>query len=439
MAVSRLLLPISIDGGVYPLKQPPYSMHNRYPPRFSLLACSVVALSLATTTLTAAEQRVVTWTVQEAPDYRYHFLEKTKTTKLLDATPETGTFNLHGFLCYYQGVLFASWDNHLRDENSSGQHGVFRYSADEGKTWSDQKRLFPPLADYVPASETKTPKPFQTSQGFAKVDGKLYAVTCVDRSLKKKMYRFNEVSRTRIGLLAREVRVDGTLGPVFWLSNAAPKPEAGYPAIPAGDPSLVAKLNAYFEEPANLPQLLFKPRQWPDSDDEHRMTEPTQPWRLKDGTWVRLYRNQGTVHGTTRAQTEASRPRRHYASFSLDDGKTWSTPTRTNFPDTGARANAGQLPNGYYYVINNPLPMSSRQGGRQMLAISLSKDGLNFDRMAVIKFVAPPQRYEGKSKGAGGFQYPHSVVVGKSLWIIYSVNKEDVEVVRVPLAQLSKR
>ena len=131
------------------------------------------------------------WTVQDAPGFRYHFLEKYKTTNLLYATPETGTFNLHGYLHYYQGVLFASWDNHARDENSSGQHGVFRYSTDEGKTWSEQQRLFPPLANYVPASVAKVPKPFQTSQGFAEVDGRLYGVTCVDRALKKKVYRFN--------------------------------------------------------------------------------------------------------------------------------------------------------------------------------------------------------------------------------------------------------
>lgn len=411
-------------------------MIKRYPLRFSLLICSVLALTIASLTLTATEQPVVRWAIQDEPEFRYHFLEKTKTTNLLYATPETGTFNLHGFLRYYKGVLFASWDNQARDENTSGQHGVFRYSTDEGKTWSKQKRLFPPLADYVPASVAKVPKPFQTSQGFAEVDGKLYAVTCVDRALREKVYRFNEVSRTRIGLLACEVRVDGTVGPVFWLSDESPKPETGYPSIPAGNPSLVAKLNAYFKEPANLPQLLFRPRQWPDSDDEHRMTEPTQPWRLDNRTWVRLYRNQGTVHATTRADIEASRPRRHYASFSFDDGKTWSAPTRTNFPDTGARANSGQLPDGQFYVINNPLLMSARQGGRQMLAISLSKDGLIFDRMAVIKFGTPSQRYEGKSKGAGGFQYPHSEVVGKHLWVIYSVNKEDVEVTRIPLAEL---
>ncbi len=410
------------------------------PFRLKFQSTIVIAVALLlqqwSASLTAAEQQVVQWTVQDSPEFRYQFLEEVETTTLFYATPETGTFNHHGYLAYFKGVLFASWDNQARDENTSGQRGVFRYSTDEGETWSEQKTLFPSLADNVPASVAKEPKPFQTSQGFAEIEGRLYAVTCVDRALRKKVFRFNEVSRSRIGWLAREVRVDGYLGPVFWLSDSAPKPETGYPALSTGDPSLVAKIQAYFKEPANLPQLLFKPRQWPDSDDEHRMTEPTQPWRLDDGTWVRLYRNQGTIHGTSRAETEASRPRRHYASFSFDDGQTWTAPTRTNFPDTGSRANSGQLPNGEYYVINNPIPMSAKQGGRQMLAISLSQDGLNFDRMAVIKFAAPAQRYEGKSKGAGGYQYPHSVVVGKNLWVIYSVNKEDIKVARIPLSEI---
>ena len=56
--------------------------------------------------------------------------------------------------------------------------------------------------------------------------------------------------------------------------------------------------------------------------------------------------------------------------------------------------------------------------------------------MAVIKFIAPEQRYEGKAKRSNGYQYPHSVVVGKYLWVIYSVNKEDIEVARIPVAEL---
>ena len=54
-----------------------------------------------------AEMPVVTWTAGGRPDFRYLFLQNVKTTTLLHATPETGTFNHHGDLAYYQGVLFA--------------------------------------------------------------------------------------------------------------------------------------------------------------------------------------------------------------------------------------------------------------------------------------------------------------------------------------------
>ena len=400
---------------------------------FSLILPVTVSITEAAAQL--ARMPVVEWTVRDAPDFRYHFLENVRTTELWYATPETGTFSHHGFLTYHQGILFACWDSQARDENTSGQRSIFRYSNDDGETWSDPKVLFPPLADNVPASETEQPNPFQTSQGFARIEDRLYAVTCADRELEEKVYRFNEVSRVRIGFLAREVRTDGTLGEIFWLSDTAPEPEPGYPARPAGDPSLVDKISAFFKEPANLPQLLFGPRQYPDSDDEHRMNEPSPPWQLADGTWVRFYRDGGSIHAQSRAEVDASRPRRNYVSFSFDGGNKWTIPTRTNFPDSVARTNAGKLPDGQVYVINNILPMTPRQGGRSMLAISLSRDGLNFDRMAVIKFIPPPRRYEGKFKGAG-YQYPHSVVVRDNLWVIYSVNKEDMEVVRIPLSEL---
>ena len=408
------------------------------PLRFTALAALAAVLAGLPTLMEAGSpvQPVVRWTVQDPPDFRYEFVQNVRVTELLHATPETGTFNLHGYLAHHQGVLFACWDSQARDENTSGQHGVYRFSTDGGETWSPRRQLFPPLADNVPAAQAGQPNPFQTAQGFVPLDGRLYAVTCVDRALKAPVLRFNEVSRTRLGLLAREVRTDGTLGEVFWLQDRPPAPEPGFPALPAGEPALVARLNGFFAQPAHLPQLLFGPTQHPDSDDEHRMTEPTPPWRLDSGTWVRLYRDQGTIHGKTRAEIEDSRPRRHYAAFSLDGGATWTPPTRTNFPDSGSRANAGRLPDGQTYVINNPLPIPARQGGRTMLAISLSRDGLVFDRMAILRFIAPPQRHEGVAKGSNGYQYPHSVVVGENLWVIYSVNKEDMEIARIPLADV---
>lgn len=379
----------------------------------------------------------VNWTAGARPDFRYEFAEGVRVIPLLHATPATGTFSHHGFMALHEGVLFASWDSQARDENTSGQHGVYRFSTDGGETWSAARPLFPPLADNVPAAQTRQPNPFQTSQGFARLDGRLYAVTCVDRALTTKVRRFNEVSRARIGFLAREVRGDGSLGTIFWLAPDAPRPEPGYPAYPPGEPALVARLEAHFREPANLPQLRFGPYEHPDSDDGRVMNEPCPPWRLADGTWVRLYREEGSVDAVDREEADRTRSRRNYAAFSFDEGRRWTTPTRTNFPDSCARANAGRLPDGQYYVISNILPMAPRPGGRAMLALSLSRDGLEFDRLLVLRFGPPPQRHEGRAKSLG-YQYPHSVVRGDFLWVIYSVNKEDVEVARVPLAGLGR-
>jgi hypothetical protein len=67
----------------------------------------------------------------------------------------------------------------------------------------------------------------------------------------------------------------------------------------------------------------------------------------------------------------------------------------------------------------------------------LSRDGLDFDRVAIIRYISPPIRHKGLEKTIG-YQYPHSVVAGDDLWVLYSVNKEDMEVTRIPLGELYK-
>jgi len=376
---------------------------------------------------------VIRWTADREANNRTRTLPGVRTTELFHATPETGTFSLHGHLACFQGTVFACWDSQARDENAPGQHGVYRFTTDDGKTWSPLAELFPPLAENVPLAEAKGRQPFQTSQGFAKIDGRLYAVTCVDKALPEKVHRFNEVSRERVGFLAREVQTDGTLGEIFWLADEPPQPEPGFPGYPAGDPAVVARIQAHFRQPANLPQLLFGPREHPDSADGHRLTEPTQPWRLADGTWVRFYRDQGAAAATSRREIEASKGRRFYVTFSRDDGTTWTSPEPTDVPDSCARANTGRLPDGQVYLIHNPLPLAPAQGGRAILSISLSRDGLHFDRTVILRSDPPPRRHEGKAK-AIGYQYPHSLVVGDSLWVIYAINKEDMELAQIPLA-----
>ncbi|MBD3289693.1 hypothetical protein GF337_12880 [candidate division KSB1 bacterium] len=403
----------------------------------------------------AKKNPVVRWTAnRDGMNFRYDFLKNIETTTLHIGTPEMGTFNHHAHITYFKGVFYAIWDTQLRDEHGPGQHGLMRRSKDNGKTWTPVEVLFPKMDRYIATSEAQSPEGYrgriQTANGFAVVDDVLYAVTEVDDhrgpSVRKR-------KRFHAGRLCRSINPDGNLGKLFWLSKSAPKPVKGFPSYPPGDPKLVQKINQYFKQLGNEIQLDFSSpvpeiapgdvwTPFPISDDNHRLIEQVPSYREANGTWVRLYRDAGLLgvpipdRGPKKA-LEESKSRRNYASYSFDDGKTWTVPTRTSFPDACAKSDAGRLPDGQIYVINNVLPLSPKKGGRSLLGISLSRDGLNFDRVAVIRFVPPPQRYKGRAKSIG-FAYPHSVVVGDDLWVIYSVNKEDIQVTRIPINELYK-
>lgn len=379
---------------------------------------------------------VVRWTAYGSDNmtFVYNFLENMETIKIHTAIPETGIYNHEAHIAYHKGIIYARWDNHLKDENGSGQRNLFRRSSDGGTTWTPMEELFPSQDKMLPRDEAHKGTRFQTSNGFAMVDDVLYAVAEVDD---------HGEGRVNIGKLCRSFNPNGTPGKMFWLDSEAPEPVPGFPAYPAGDAALVGKINNYFQQPGNEIQLNYGPRaNLPISDDNHRMWDPTSAWQLSNGTWVKLYRDAGQLGLPSpktgpKKELEASKHRRNYAVYSFDDGKTWTIPTVTTFPDACAVSNSGKLPDGQVYVINNVLPLSTKHGGRQFLAISFSRDGLNFDRAAVIRFNAPTQRYKGHARSKG-YAYPHSVIEGDNLWVIYSVNKEDIQLTRIPLDELYK-
>jgi hypothetical protein len=271
-----------------------------------------------------------------------------------------------------------------------------------------------------------------TANGFAVVDGCLYAVNEVLPTIA--------MQTAGKGRLVRRIHDDGTFGDLFWIEPKRPSSPAGYPEYPdMSDPKYAeigAKIRAFLGDKTrkNLLTWDFKgPRNTSteltgglpgSAADRHNLCEPTNSYKTPDEILVTFWRDLG---GQTKEDGGPSF--RLYQSISRDGGDHWSLPERTEIPNGNTRPNAGNLPDGTVYLVNNPIH-------RSHLILSLSKDGRLFDRSWLVRKVDSKMRFQGLYKGSRAAAYQHSCTAEGYLFIIYSVNKEDVEICRVPLASL---
>jgi hypothetical protein len=149
-----------------------------------------------------------------------------------------------------------------------------------------------------------------------------------------------------------------------------------------------------------------------DAGKQSREMEPSQ-YVQTDGTIVMLFRDQKSSF-------------RKFAAVSHDRGVSWSKPQITNIPDARTKQCAGNLPDGTSFMVGCP----ANGKWRWPLVLLLSQDGIRFDKAILLRSGQaddlPPRRYEGKYK-ALGFNYPKAFVHNSSLYVGYSVNKEDVQ------------
>jgi hypothetical protein len=266
------------------------------------------------------------------------------------------------------------------------------------------------------------------ANGFANVEGKLYAIGEVAKG----------INYPGIGRVAREVDKDGKLGQIFWINEDFPDISTitpnvlnarEYNAVGFGGET-ARKIAEYLADSKHMPQWDMSPIGWPLKDGktyrkwreefslehEESCCEPTYSYEAADGAFVRIWRSKYKIQ---------------HAQLSFDKGLTWTKISDTEFPDTGARTNVGNLPDGRVYLINNAGLK------RYQLCLSLSDDGYVFNSTAVLAYNAEPMKHRGRAKGPG-FHYPHSCISGDTLFVTYSQNKEDILVSEIPLSELVK-
>ncbi len=111
-------------------------------------------------------------------------------------------------------------------------------------------------------------------------------------------------------------------------------------------------------------------------------------------------------------------------TWSDDRGDTWSDLLPTNFPNSLSRAFVGRLPDGRYYIVGNNYDILLN---RKHMLIALSDDGYVFNKQYKLIGGNTTRRVNGRHK-EDGYHYPNCYAEDDKLFVIYSVNKEDIEV-----------
>jgi hypothetical protein len=325
------------------------------------------------------------------------------------------TYAHHMDLAVWKGKMYAAWNMTLKDEDRPPAKVVYATSTD-GIIWSNPVDLFP----------------------------RQWAWACrfyFYRASNDRMLAFCAASNSQGAisedkksiLLVREIRANHQLGDVFTLIH----PVQGVP--PSYETSTDRDFVVACREAAGK-NILLEQQDYGVFLGDLKMEwhDKTAPYKgfYKFGKALCFYhRADGTLVGMSKMG---------FVTLSEDEGKSWSKPSLPGTLTAGAAKVWGQKTNDNRYALAyNPDP---KKGMRFPLVIVHGEDGIHFKGLRVVHGEYTPLRYPGLYKDLG-YQYVRglaewsndSTFSDKSgIWLIYSVNKEDIWVSRIPLPLVSE-
>jgi hypothetical protein len=282
---------------------------------------------------------------------------------------KSGGVNQHNYLVHHDGQFWAMWSDGPGIEDRVGQRVKFATSPD-GLKWSTSQYLTPIPPNSGPDSPhygTRTDKGTRwISRGFWKRDGELLALASLDEAAG--------FFGPSLGLHAFRLQSDGSwsdAGVVFddTINNFPPM------KLRTGDWMMSRRMHDYKTSGVHFlvggVKSLSEWQSYPvlGSAAELKAEEPDW-WILPDNTLAAVFRDN-------------RRSGFLYRAFSTDDGRTWSTPVKTNFPDATSKISGLRLRDGRYVLVSNPNPKK-----RDPLTLSISEDGLPSPRCSTSSAVA---------------------------------------------------
>ena len=331
---------------------------------------------------------------------------------------------------YNHAPMLAYWNNNFYLEylsNPVGEHiapgQTLLQTSKDGYNWSVPVVIFPPYK--IPDGFVKTGKTDTAKNSFAVMHQRFGFYTSKSKRLFAVAYYGIALAKgddpndgNGIGRVIREIKADGTFGPIFFLryNHSFNEKNTSYPFYKtSSDKGLVAACDEILATPLLMMQTV-------EEGDRNDPLIPLQKdfkafnfYHLPNGNVVALWKYALT-------------------SISRDEGKTWQyNPTRApGFVNANAKIWGQKTSDGKYATVYNPSEF------RWPLAISVSDDGLKYKNLLLVNGEITSMRYGGAYKSYGpqyvrGIQEMDGRPPYGNMWVTYSMNKEDTWVSKIPI------
>ena len=357
---------------------------------------------------------------QLSPAIGVHNIQTMRANRGDNNTTTSWTYNHAPMLAYWNNIFYLEYlSNPVGEHIAPGQ--TLLQSSKDGYSWTAPVVIFPPYK--IPDGFVKEGKKDTAKNSYAVMHQRIGFYTSKSKRLFALAYYGIALAKgddpndgNGIGRVIREIKADGTYGPIFFLryNHSFNEKNTSYPFYKSSvDKGFIAACEEILATPLLMMQTV----------EEGDRNDPLIPLQKDFKAFNYYHLPNGNVVGLWK-----------YAltSISKDEGRTWQyNPTRApGFVNANAKIWGQRTSDGKYATVYNPSEF------RWPLAISVSDNGLKYKNLLLVNGEITSMRYGGAYKSYGP-QYVRGIqeLDGKpgNMWVSYSMNKEDMWVSKIPI------